>query len=340
MSISYGIRDNDVIFIAGSNGMVGSAITRLLRKNIKKNHHSNILLTPSRDEIDLCSYDSVFRWFEEYKPNIIINAAAKVGGILANYSFPVEFLLNNLKIQNNIIEASYRFNARRLLFLGSSCIYPKNCKQPIKEEYLMSSPLESTNEYYALAKISGLKLCEAYRKQYGFDVISLMPTNLYGPGDNYHPQNSHVLPALIWKFYNATINNRSEVTCWGSGNPLREFLHVDDLARACIFAINNWDPSKVDRPTDSLGKPLNWLNVGSHDEISIRDLALKIAKIFNYKGEIIWDKSKPDGTFRKKLDTSQMEKLGWIPLIDLDEGIKRTVDSFKNEILNKNLRKI
>tara|TARA_B100001287_G_C22617882_1_gene498556 strand:- start:122 stop:1144 length:1023 start_codon:yes stop_codon:yes gene_type:complete len=340
MKISGGIKANDVIFIAGSNGMVGSAITRLLKDNIKKNHQSNILLTPSRDEIDLCSYDSVFKWFEEYKPNIIINAAAKVGGINANYSFPVEFLLNNLKIQNNIIEASYRFNARRLLFLGSSCIYPKNCKQPIKEEYLMSSPLESTNEYYALAKISGLKLCEAYRKQYDFDAISLMPTNLYGPGDNYHPQNSHVLPALIWKFYNATINNISEVTCWGSGNPLREFLHVDDLARACIFAINNWDPSKVDRPTDSLGKPLNWLNVGSNDEISIRDLALKIAKIFNYKGEIRWDKSKPDGTFRKKLDTSQMEKLGWNPLIDLDEGIKGTIDSFKNQIINKNLRNI
>ena len=318
-----GFKKNDVIFIAGASGMVGSAIARLIKSN-----SSNLVLTPTRQELDLSSTDDVFSWFKKSKPNIVINAAAKVGGILANSSYPVDFLLKNLRIQNNIIEASFKFNTNRLLFLGSSCIYPKNCKQPIREEYLMTSSLEPTNEFYALAKISGLKLCEAYRKQYGFDAIALMPTNLYGPGDNYNPTNSHVLPALIWKFHNAVINNIREVYCWGSGKPLREFLHVDDLASACIFALNNWNPSKINSPNDSKGRTLNWLNVGSYSEISIEDLALKIAKIFNYKGDIIWDESKPDGTFRKKVDTRELKKLGWEPKINLDQGIKQTIDSF------------
>ena len=329
------IKKDDVIFIAGANGMVGSAIARLIKSN-----SSNLVLTPTRDELDLSSSDDVFMWFKKHKPNIVINAAAKVGGILANSSYPVEFLLNNLKIQNNIIEASFRFDVDRLLYLGSSCIYPKNCKQPIREEYLMNSSLEPTNEFYALAKITGLKLCEAYRKQYGFDAIALMPTNLYGPRDNYNPQNSHVLPALIWKFHNAVINNLSEVSCWGTGKPLREFLHVDDLASACIFTLNNWNPSIINSPSDSRGNTLNWLNVGSSFEISIKDLALKIANIFNYQGNIVWDKSKPDGTFRKKLDTREMKKLGWEAKINLDEGIKQTIDSFKNELSKNNLRNL
>ena len=329
-----GFKKNDVIFIAGANGMVGSAIARLIKSN-----SSNLVLTPTRQELDLSSTDEVFSWFKKYKPNIVINAAAKVGGILANSSYPVDFLLKNLRIQNNIIEASFKFDTNRLLFLGSSCIYPKNCKQPIREEYLMTSSLEPTNEFYALAKISGLKLCEAYRKQYGFDAIALMPTNLYGPGDNYNSKNSHVLPALIGKFHNAVINNISEVSCWGSGKPLREFLHVDDLASACIFALNNWNPSKINSPSDSIGRTLSWLNVGSSSEISIKDLALKIAKNFNYKGEIIWDESKPDGTFRKKLDIREMKKLGWESKINLDEGIRQTIDSFKDAISKNKLRK-
>ena len=330
-----GISKKEVIFIAGSNGMVGSALKRLL-----KNDSSRILLTPKKQELDLSSTNSVFDWFKKHNPHIVINAAAKVGGINANYNYPVEFLLNNLKIQNNIIEASFKFNVRRLLFLGSSCIYPKDCKQPIREEYLMTSPLETTNEFYALAKISGLKLCEAYRKQYGFDAISLMPTNLYGPGDNYNPKNSHVIPGLIWKFHNAATKNISKVKCWGSGNPLREFLHVNDLASACIFALNKWHPSKSDSPKDSMGNCLHWLNVGSYSEISIKELASKIAKMFHYQGEIIWDESKPDGTFRKKLDIREIKKLGWEPKIDLDEGLRQTISSFKNEIISNNLRNL
>tara|TARA_B100000212_G_scaffold340576_1_gene321513 strand:- start:933 stop:1940 length:1008 start_codon:yes stop_codon:yes gene_type:complete len=319
--------ENDKIYVAGSKGMVGSAICRLL---IKKGYQLNKeLITSSRKELDLRDKMKVDEWFVQHRPNFVIIAAAKVGGILANKTMPVEFLLDNLKIQNNLIEASYKFGVKRLLFLGSSCIYPKYSKQPIKEKYLLTDSLETSNEYYALAKIAGLKLCEAYRKQYNFDAITLMPTNLYGPGDNYDLRNSHVMPAMIRKFYEAKKNNRKEVLCWGTGNPLREFLFVDDLAEACLFAIKNWFPDDNNAPLDDYGKPLFWLNVGCQYEISIRDLAKKISKIVKFQGDIIWDKNMPDGTPRKKLDTTQINNMGWVASTNLDEGIKKTIKEYE-----------
>ena len=334
-----GIKDGDKIFIAGAGGMVGNAVYNLLTNPKKDFNFKDIrLLVPSRKELNLEISEQVDNWFEKNKPNIVIMAAAKVGGINANNKFPTEFLLNNLKIQNNIIEASFKNNVRRLLFLGSSCIYPKNAPQPIKEEYLLTSALEETNEWYALAKITGMKLCEALHKQYDFDAISLMPTNLYGKGDNYNEKNSHVLPALIYKFYFAKQNNLKFVRCWGSGKPLREFLYVDDLADACIFALNNWFPNEKDSPKNNSGEPLQWLNVGCKNEISIKELAEKIAGLLKYNGEIFWDENMPDGTMRKKLDTTRLDKLGWKANVDIDEGLKKTIDHFKNELNNNNLR--
>ena len=328
------INKNDKIFIAGSKGMVGSAICRYLKDKNKIVQTKN-LLTPSRLELDLLDENKVNDWFQNNKPDIVILAAAKVGGIIANRNYPYEFLFENLKIQLNIIEASKKFKVRRLLFLGSSCIYPKLCSQPIKEEYLLSGLLENTNQWYAIAKIAGIKLCQSLRKEYNFDAISLMPTNLYGPNDNYDSQNSHVLPALIKKFSLAKKNNLSHVICWGSGNPFREFLHVDDLADACIFALCYWNPNDKIAPLDDSGEKLHWLNVGSNQEITIKDLAHKIAKYLDYKGELIWDRNKPDGTPRKLLDSTRINNLGWRPRIKLDEGLKRTLLDFENE--NKNL---
>ena len=324
------------IFIAGSNGMVGSAICRLLNKHNFNNQNKN-LLTPSRNDLDLTETTKVIEYFSLNKPDIVIIAAAKVGGIMANNNKPVEFLIENLKIQNNLIEAAYTFGAKRLLFLGSSCIYPKFAKQPIKEEYLLTNTLEETNQWYAIAKIAGLKLCEAYRKQFDFDAISLMPTNLFGQKDNYDSEESHVMAALIRKFYEAKYNNYKKVICWGSGKPLREFLYVDDFADACIFTLNNWFPNEKNSPKHSNGKPLAWLNVGSNYEITIKDLAEKISAIIGYKGEIIWDKSKPDGTPRKKLDNSQINKLGWNAKTDLETGIKQSIDFFEKDFFKKNL---
>ncbi len=334
-----GIKDGDKIFIAGVRGMVGSAIYRLLSDPKKNFNFKEIkLLTPTRKELNLEESDQVNYWFKKNKPNIVILAAAKVGGINANNKLPTEFLLNNLKIQNNIIEASFKNKTRRLLFLGSSCIYPKAAAQPIKEEYLLTSSLEKTNQWYALAKIAGIKLCEALNHQYNFDAISLMPTNLYGRGDNYNEKNSHVIPALIYKFYFAKQNNLKFVRCWGSGKPFREFLYVDDLANACIFALNNWFPKNKDSPKDNLGKPLHWLNVGCRNEVSIKQLAEKIANLFKYDGEIIWDEKMPDGTLRKKLDTSKLNNLGWKAEVDIEEGLKRTIEHFKNELQNNKIR--
>ena len=321
------IDENNKIYIAGSNGMVGNALCKLL---IKKGYKEN-LLTTSRKDVDLRDDKKVEDWFKNNKPKYVIIAAAKVGGILANKNFPVQFLLNNLKIQNNLIENSYKFGVKKLLFLGSSCIYPKLSKQPIKENYLLSEFLESTNEYYAIAKIAGLKLCEAYRKQYDFDAITLMPTNLYGPKDNYKLNESHVMAALIRKFYQAKIDNSHEIHCWGTGNPLREFLYVDDLAEACLFVLKNWSPNKYNSPLDSEGNPLSWLNVGSKKEISILNLAKKIAQIIGFKGKLIWDKSMPDGTPRKLLDSTYINKLGWFAKTNLDEGIKNTIKYFEEE---------
>ena len=322
----------DKIFIAGGTGMAGNAIYRsLLKKGYGKENNGGIILTPSRDELDLLDNIAVNNWFKNNKPEIVIIAAAKVGGIVANSTKPTEFLLENLKIQTNLIEASWKNEAKRLLFLGSSCIYPKFASQPIQEESLLTGALETTNEWYAIAKITGIKLCQALREQFNFDAISLMPTNLYGPGDNYHPQNSHVMASLIRKFCEASKNSNQSVTCWGTGSPFREFLHVDDLGDAAVFALENWDPSASNAPLDSDGKPLTILNVGTGEDISIKDLANKIAKILDFKGEIIWDTSKPNGTPKKQLDVSKLMNLGWKNKINLEEGIQKTINSFLNE---------
>ena len=241
-------------------------------------------------------------------------------------------MLENLKIQNNIIETSWRFGVRRLLFLGSSCIYPKFAEQPITEEALLTGELEPTNQWYAIAKIAGIKLCEALRKQYSFDAISLMPTNLYGPGDNYNSLNSHVMASLIKKFHTASIQKDPEVICWGTGNPLREFLHVDDLGNAAVFALENWNTFSENAPLDQNGEPLLLLNVGTGKDISIRELAKKISDILDYKGKIIWDQTKPDGTPKKQLNIKRLLELGWEPKITLEDGIRRTLKEFTKEI--------
>ena len=333
------ITNKEKIFVAGSKGMVGNAICRALIKNgFDNKSKERILLNPTRSELNLLDNTKVNYWFKENKPTIVIIAAAKVGGILANSNYPADFLLENLKMQTNIIEAAWINKVKRLLFLGSSCIYPKLSKQPIAEEELLKSSLESTNESYAIAKIAGIKLCHSLRMQYGFDAISLMPTNLYGPGDNYHIENSHVLPALIRRFHTAKENNEKIVTCWGTGKPLREFLYVDDLADACLFALNNWDPSSFENNPNYQSNQQSWLNVGSKDEISIKELANKISLKIGYKGEIRWDHTKPDGTMRKKLDTSKINNLGWHPKTDFDTGITNTIKFFKNELNLNSLR--
>ena len=327
------INQKEKIFIAGATGMVGNAIKIKLYDSGYKN-----LITPSRKDLDLTNSRLVFDWFKKNKPDIVIISAAKVGGIYANDTFPVDFLLDNLKIQNNIIEAAWKNDVKRLLFLGSSCIYPKNSSQPIKEEELLKSSLEKTNEWYALAKISGIKLCQALRKQYGFDAISLMPTNLYGKGDNYHQYNSHVLPALIDRFHSHKVAKKQSIKCWGSGNPRREFMHVDDLAEASIFALENWDPNNSNAPLDDYNEPLTWLNVGTGKDITIKKLAEMIAKVTSYNGEIIWDLNKPDGTFQKLLDISKLKNLGWESKIELTNGIKSTYEEYKKELKENSLR--
>ena len=318
------ISPDDHIFVAGHRGMAGSAICRALQR---AGYHN--LLTVSRTELDLECSSAVQNWFAKHQPTVVVVAAAKVGGILANKSNPADFILENLKIQTNVIEAAWRSGARRLLFLGSSCIYPKFTEQPIREEALLSAPLESTNQSYAIAKIAGLKLCEALRIQYGFDAITLMPTNLYGPGDNYHPENSHVLPALIRRFYDSVESDMDSVTCWGSGSPQREFLHVDDLGEACVFALERWQPGPEELP---------FLNVGTGVDITIRELAEVVADTIGFRGKILWDDSKPDGTPKKQLDVRRLTQLGWRSRIALKEGLKMTVSSYQAEIRQNSLR--
>ena len=326
------INKNDLIYVAGHNGMVGKAITKFLKNNSYKN-----LLLPNRKDLDLLKTIEVENWFYENKPEVVILAAAKVGGIEANNNYPADFILENIKIQTNIIENSWKIGVKKFLFLGSSCIYPKLAPQPLKEEYLLTGQLEPTNEPYAIAKIAGIKLCSALKKQYGFDAISLMPTNLYGPGDNYDLDNSHVMPALIRKFYDAKLNNISEVICWGSGAPKREFLYVDDLAEATIFILENI--SSEISPNNNFSLNLDSLiNIGTGLDISIKDLAEMIAKELNYKGNIKWETSKPDGTPRKLLDVSQLKKLGWQSKISLKKGIKLTINNFEKELKNKSIR--
>ena len=292
------ISTEDTIYVAGHKGMVGSAIVRELISSGYNN-----IITISRDELDLTNDSQVRNWFYKKKPKIVVLAAAKVGGIEANKNNPSEFLLENLRIQNNVIEAAWRNDVERFLFLGSSCIYPKYSRQPINEEELLTGTLEKTNECYAIAKIAGIKLCNALREQYGFDAISLMPTNLYGPGDNFDLKNGHVLASLIKKFCDAKKKNINKVTLWGTGLPCREFLHVDDLAKACLFALENWNPKDRNSPKINLNDDsLFHLNVGTGQDISIYNLAYMISEIVGFKGEIIWDKSKPDGTPKKLLD--------------------------------------
>lgn len=310
------ITPDDRIYVAGHRGMAGSAICRAL-KHAGYNH----LLTASRSELDLLESSAVEAWFVKHQPTVVVLAAAKVGGIQANSSYPADFLLENLKIQNNVIETAWRSGVSRLLFLGSSCIYPKFAEQPIKEDALLTDKLEPTNEWYAIAKIAGIKLCEALCKQHGFDAISLMPTNLYGPGDNYHPTNSHVLPALIRRFYEAVEAEVDTVTCWGTGSPMREFLHVDDLGEACVFVLEHWAPAIDD---------LTYLNVGTGVDHSISQLADAVADAVGFKGEILWDITKPDGTPKKQLDVSRLSEIGWTAKIALEDGLFNTVSHYKD----------
>tara|TARA_B100000161_G_C33557799_1_gene419044 strand:+ start:5805 stop:6809 length:1005 start_codon:yes stop_codon:yes gene_type:complete len=320
----------DKIFIAGSRGMAGSAIYRKFKNyGYGDQKKGGCILRPSKSELNLLNFNEVEDWFQKNKPNVVVLAAAKVGGIFANSKYPATFLMENIKIQTNLIENAWKSGVRRLLFLGSSCIYPKYATQPIKEEFLLESALEPTNEWYAIAKISGLKLCQSLRKQYGFDAISLMPTNLYGPGDNYHPQNSHVVAALIRKFCEATKNHYSNVVCWGTGSARREFMHVDDLGAACLFALEYWDPSLKDSPKSDSGEVLNWLNVGIGEDITIKELAIKIAEISKFEGDLIWDSSKPDGTPQKLLNIEKIKKLGWNPTIKIDDGLKKVINEYK-----------
>ena len=299
------------IYIAGHRGMVGSAIFRKLQKE----GYSN-LLTRTSSELDLRDQSAVRDFFHGEKPDYVFLAAAKVGGIIANNTFRADFLFENLSIQNNVIHQSYLNGVKKLMFLGSSCIYPKHAPQPLREEYLLTGLLETTNEPYAIAKIAGIKMCEAYRSQYGCNFISVMPTNLYGFNDNYHPQNSHVLPALIRKFHEAKLNSTDHVTILGTGSPRREFLFSDDLANACYYLMQNYDEPGM-------------INVGTGEDITIKDLALLIQKIIGFDGDLVFDPSRPDGTPRKLLDVSKLHNKGWKHEVDLEQGIRMVYDDFK-----------
>ncbi|MBU6134273.1 GDP-L-fucose synthase [Clostridium tertium] len=292
------------IYVAGHRGLVGSAIVRELKKKGCTN-----IIGKTHKELDLMDALAVENFFKEERPEYVFLAAAKVGGIYANSTYPADFIFENLQIQNNVIGNAYKYGVKKLMFLGSSCIYPKICPQPIKEEYLLSGYLEETNEAYALAKISGLKMCQYFNKQYGTNFISVMPTNLYGPYDNFHPEHSHVMPALIRRFHEAKVNGAKEVVVWGSGKPLREFLYSEDMADACIYLMENYEGN-------------DFFNIGTGKEITIKALAELIKEVVGYGGEIVWDSSKPDGTPRKLLDVSRLESQGWKYKMELKDGIK------------------
>ena len=294
------------ILVAGGTGLAGSAIVRELEKVNKK------VIGISSKDVDLLDRAKTFSFIKDLRPTLIIDAAAKVGGVGSNNAYPVEFLSQNLQIQSNLMDAAHEAKVEKFVFLGSSCIYPRNCAQPIKEDYLLTGELEQTNSAYAVAKIAGIELIKSYRKEYGHTWISVMPTNLYGPNDNFDLENSHVLPALIRKFVEAKRNNSPEVVLWGSGTPLREFLHVDDLAKAILICVEKYDDSQQ-------------INIGSGDEISIKDLGQKIANLTGFTGKVVWDANRPDGTPRKVLDSTKINKLGWKRAITLDQGIASTV---------------
>lgn len=310
------MKKDSKIYVAGHKGLVGSAIVRGLEAkgftNIVKRNHS---------ELDLTNSVQVEEFFKEQEPEYVFLAAAKVGGIFANSTYPAEFIYENLQIQNNVLGMAHKYQVKKLMFLGSSCIYPKMCPQPIKEEYLLSGYLEETNEAYALAKISGLKMCQFFNKQYKTNYISVMPTNLYGPYDNFHLENSHVMPALIRKFHEAKMNNDKEVVVWGSGTPLREFLYSEDMADACIFLMETYEGN-------------DFFNIGTGKEITIGDLAEMIKKIVGYEGELVFDKSKPDGTPRKLLDVSKLERAGWKYKVGIREGIEKAYTWFRQNSIN------
>ena len=316
MSVDFSKR----IFVAGHRGMVGSAIVRLLEKRGYQN-----IITRTRAELDLLDQAAVKRFFADEQLDEVYLAAAKVGGIYANNSFPAEFIYQNLMIESNVIHQAYRAGVNKLLFLGSSCIYPKFADQPISEDALLGGTLEPTNEPYAIAKIAGIKLCESYNRQYGTDYRSVMPTNLYGPGDNYHPENSHVVPALIRKFVEATKQGAEIVTVWGSGTPKRDFLHVDDMAAASVHVMESSQKAYQSISSESQSH----INVGSGGDIAIADLAMLIARLCNFQGELVFDTGKPDGTPRKCLDTSKLNEFGWRPQVDLESGLAQVITAFK-----------
>ena len=307
------------IFVAGHMGMVGSAICRQLQKKSDVD-----IITRTRDELDLCDQIAVREFMQSEKPDEVILAAAKVGGIHANNSYPAEFIYQNLQIQNNIIHAAHMNDVQKLLFLGSSCIYPRAVEQPTKEDALLTGILEPTNEPYAIAKIAGIKMCESYNRQYGRDYRSVMPTNLYGPGDNYHPENSHVVPALIRRFHEAKINNLDEVAVWGSGSPMREFLYVDDMAEASLF-VHNLDAETLRGATNPM---LSHINVGTGTDVTIRELSQTIKEVVGFSGKLVFDRSKPDGTPRKLMNVSLLKNLGWKASVSLKSGLERSYADF------------
>ena len=307
------------IYVAGHRGLVGSAVVRSL-----ESHGFESLIVRSHDELDLTEQIAVRRFFDATRPHVVIMAAARVGGIHANNSHPARFLRDNLLIQDNVIDAAYRSGVEKFVFLGSSCIYPKMAPQPLKEDYLLTGPLEPTNEWYAIAKIAGIKMCQAYRREFGFNAISLMPTNLYGPGDNFDLQSSHVLPALIRKFHEAKGRKDKNVEIWGTGTPRREFLHVDDLAEAVLYLLRNYDAEPI-------------VNIGWGEDLTIRELAETIMSAIGYSGSLTFDHSKPDGTPRKLLDVSRLQSLGWRPRISLRAGIESTYAWFKEHAADARL---
>jgi GDP-L-fucose synthase len=310
---------NAKVYVAGHRGLVGSAVVRSLGRQGFEN-----LIVRSRQDLDLTEQSAVRKFFDEMRPQAVIMAAARVGGIHANNSHPAGFLRDNLLVQDNVIDAAHRYGVEKLVFLGSSCIYPKMAPQPIKEDYLLTGPLEPTNEWYAIAKIAGIKMCQAYRREYGFNAISLMPTNLYGPGDNFDLQSSHVLPALIRKIHEAKARGDKSVEIWGTGSPRREFLHVDDLADAVVYLLRNYD-----------GEPI--VNIGWGEDVTIRELAQMVMSAIGYTGELVFDPTKPDGTPRKLLDVSRLHGLGWRPRISLKEGIAATYTWFKEHAVDARL---
>ena len=313
------MKSSDKIYIAGHSGLVGSSLVRKL-----KSKNFNNLLTISHSELDLTNQSKVVDFFQKERPDYVIIAAAKVGGIAANNNFPADFIYDNIMIQTNIINASFKFNVKRLLFLGSTCIYPKLAEQPIKESALLTGLLEETNEPYAIAKISGIKLCESYNRQHNTDFRSLMPTNLYGENDNFHPENSHVIPALIRRFHEAKINNSDEVIIWGDGTPMREFLYVDDLADASIFVLS----LSKEKYFSNVSPSLTHINVGTSIDISILELSKTLKSIIGFNGKIVFDPSRPNGTPRKVVDTSRLSKMGWNHKINLYEGLEKTYKWF------------